>query len=91
MRNRLVGMLAIATLPTLGSCGFIKHGQPCLPEGERATVLRKGADGGERFVTLKRSNGEEVTCLGDNSPQFMQDGDVVDGWTLTRADATKAH
>jgi len=80
--------LALAALTaTLASCGG--DGNACLPKGEKAIVVRSGTAEGYRFVTLRRSNGEEVSCTGKNTPSLMQEGDEVDGWTLTRADATK--
>jgi len=86
-RIAIIGALAAATV--LGGCSGSGK-KACLPQGEKATVLRKGSDQGQLYVTLKRSNGEEVTCLGDSTPVLLSEGDVVDGWTMTRADPTKA-
>ena len=87
--KRLHSILALCVLSMgMASCGSDE--QACLPEGEKATVLRAGEAEGYRYVTLKRTNGEEVTCTGKNTPVMLQPGDEVDGWTMTRADATKA-
>lgn len=86
--NRLPAIAALcAAAAILSGCG--SKGDLCLPKGEKAIVLRTGDAEGYRFVTLKRSNGEEVTCTGKNTPLTLQPGDEIDGWTMTRADATK--
>jgi hypothetical protein len=83
--------LATVSIAVLGiclsSCGG--GGKACLPQGEKAVVLRTGSAEGYRYVTVRRSNGEEVTCTGKNTPSLLQEGDEIDGWTLTRADATR--
>lgn len=85
MKRTLAALVLIAA--TAG-CGG-KDSKLCLPTGEKGIVLRSGTTEGYRFVTLKRANGEEVTCTGKNTPTLMQPGDEVDGWTLTRAHAGK--
>ena len=83
--KRAIAMLT--ALCALTACGG--RDNACLPKGEKATVLRTGEAEGYRFVTMRRSNGEEVTCTGKNTPLVMSPGDVVDGWTLDKADAAK--
>lgn len=60
----------------------------CLPKGEKGTVLRTGSAEGYRFATIRRENGDEVTCTGKTSTVVLQPGDVIDGQNLTRASAT---
>lgn len=86
MKTAIVTTFAVAAF-CLASCGGSKDA--CLPQGEKAIVLRTGTAEGYRFVTMRRTNGEEVTCTGKNTPVILQPGDEIDGWTLTRADATK--
>lgn len=86
MRKTTIIVLAATTL--LAGCGG--RNRDCLPQGERAIVIRKGTDDGQRFVTLRRRNGEEVTCVGKNTPVLLTVGDEIDGWTMQRADATRA-
>lgn len=81
--------LAVVALAMAGvtACGDRK--EQCLPDGEKGTVLRTGSYEGLRYVTIKRGNGEEVTCSGKNTPVILQEGDKVDGSTLTKTSATK--
>lgn len=85
--TRTIISAALASV-LLAGCGSGED--MCLPRGEKATVIRKGNEDGQRFVTLERSNGEEVTCIGDNTPVMLSVGDEIDGWTMRKADATKA-
>lgn len=78
-----IGLVAIV----LAGCG--DREESCLPQGETAEVIRKGTDDGQRYVTLKRDNGEQVTCIGDTTPVLLSVGDRIDGWTMRKADATK--
>lgn len=84
--NRSFAMLI--ALCALSACGGKDNA--CLPKGEKATVLRSGETEGFRYVTMRRTNGEEVTCTGKNTPLVTQPGDQIDGWTLERADAARA-
>lgn len=86
--KRMHATVALMTLTwTLASCG--PKVETCLPSGERATVLRKGESEGYRYVTLRRADGEEVTCTGKNTPMILQPGDEIEGSTMEKADATK--
>ena len=81
-------MTMICALAFLSACGDGVD-KTCLPKGEVGTVVRTGATEGYRFVTIKRSNGEEVTCTGKTTTVLLREGDSVDGQTLTRADASR--
>lgn len=78
---------AICSLALLSGCGGADTA--CLPKGEKGVVVRTGNTEGYRFATIRRSNGEEVTCTGKTTTVVLQEGDEVDGQTLTKADATK--
>jgi hypothetical protein len=77
---------SLCALALLSGCGGDTN---CLPKGEKGIVLRTGNAEGYRFATIRRSNGEEVTCTGKTTTVVLQEGDEIDGATLTRADATK--
>ncbi len=82
------GTIIAAAAVSLIATGCSSRDTSCLPTGEKAVVLRSGTAEGYRFVTVRRKNGEEVTCTGKNTPALLQEGDEIDGATLTRADAT---
>lgn len=85
MTKTIIAALAASLIA--GGCSSSDNA--CLPPGEKATVIRSGTTEGYRFVTVKRANGEEVTCTGKNTPVLLQAGDEIDGATLTKANATK--
>lgn len=80
---------AIGLLSALTACGS-KDETACLPKGEKGIVMRTGEAEGYRFVTIRRENGEQVTCTGKNTPMAVVEGDEIDGSTMTRADPTKS-
>lgn len=86
--NRIAIATALGAAIGLAACSG-NDSNMCLPKGEKGVVLRSGTDEGFRYVTIKRANGEEVTCTGKSMPALLQEGDEVDGWTMTRVDATK--
>ena len=79
MRMRIV-LTGLMTAAVLAGCS---SGKSCLPEGQKATVLRTGREGDLSYVTMKMESGAERTCTGKSVGLVMQPGDVIDGATLT--------